>query len=45
MALFAREVVRELNKEDEDGSTLVTKLIDEAVRNAVEDGCEGVDHD
>ena len=44
-AAFAREVVRQLNREEEDGSTLVTKLLDRAIEDAVGDGCDGVDHD
>ena len=34
-----------LNAEDEDGSTLLTRMLDEAIMQAVEDGCDGVDHD
>lgn len=44
-ALFATEVCRYLNVEEEDGATLATKMIDTAIINAVEDGCEGVDHE
>jgi len=44
-ALFAKEVRRMLLDEAEDGSTLLTGMIDQAIINAVEDGCEGVDHD
>ena len=43
--LFAKEVRRYLSAEEEDGSTLLTKTIEQAIINAVEDGCEGVDHD
>ena len=43
-ALFTREVAAAINREDEDGSTLLTRMLDEAVRDAVESGCEGVDH-
>lgn len=42
--VFTREVASAINEEAEDGSTLLTRMIDEAVRNAVESGCEGVDH-
>lgn len=45
VSVFAREVVQQLNREDEDGSTLVTKLLDRAIEDAVGGGCEGVDHD
>lgn len=42
---FAREVERALNREEEDGSTLLSKMIDLAIVDAVGDGCEGVDHE
>ncbi len=42
--IFAKEVAREINRENEDGSTLLTKMLDKAIRIAVENGCEGVDH-
>lgn len=42
---FAEAVVQELNREAEDGSTLVTQMMDEAIKQAVENGCEGVDPD
>lgn len=45
VAVFAEEVQRALNTEDEDGSCLVSRMIDEAISNAVGDGCEGVNHD
>lgn len=44
-AVFAKEVVRQINREDEDGSTLLTRMFDEAMKQAVENGCEGVDHE
>lgn len=31
--------------EDEEGSTAVHNLLDKAMYDAVEQGCEGVDHD
>lgn len=43
--VFARAVVDAINKEAEDGSTLLTRMLDAAIAAAVEDGCEGVDHD
>lgn len=43
-AVFALEVVRQMNREEEDGSTMVTKLLDKAISDAVGDGCDGVDH-
>lgn len=42
---FALEVARAINDEAEDGSTLLTRMLDEAIAKAVEDGCDGVDHD
>lgn len=44
-AVFAREVVRAINDEGEDGSTRLTRMLDDAIRHAVEQGCEGVDHE
>lgn len=45
MTAFTKEVLRVINDEREDGSTLLTDLLDTAIKNAVENGCEGVDHD
>lgn len=42
---FALEVARAINDEAEDGSTLLTRMLDAAIAKAVEDGCDGVDHD
>lgn len=42
---FAFAVAEAINHEDEDGSTLLTRMLDEAIMQAVEDGCDGVDHD
>ena len=41
-AIFAQEVVRQLNREGEDGSTPVTRLLGRAIEDAVGDGCEGI---
>lgn len=41
---FASEVVYALNDEGEDGSTPVSRLLDAAIRQAVECGCEGLDY-
>ena len=41
---FALEVARAINAEAEDGSTLLTRMLDKAISKAVESGCEGVDH-
>lgn len=43
-ALFVKEVVRELYREEEDGSTLIHYMFDKAIYAAIENGCEGVDH-
>lgn len=40
--VFGREVCRAMNDEGEDGSTLVTRMVDAAIERAVEGGCEGV---
>jgi len=44
-AVFAREVMYAINAENEDGSTLLTDMLDKAIKQAVENGCEGVDYD
>ena len=40
--VFAREVARALQREEEDGSTPLHVLFDNAAESAIEDGCEGV---
>lgn len=42
---FAEAVAEAINHEEEDGGTLLTRMLDEAIMAAVEDGCDGVDHD
>lgn len=42
---FAKDVLTELLAEGEDGSTMVTKMLDAAIKEAVEQGAEGLDHD
>jgi hypothetical protein len=39
---FAREVCRQLEREEEDGATLLSDMLDKACARAVEDGAEGV---
>jgi len=39
---FARDVVNEINDEEEDGSTLLTGLFDKATERAVENGSLGI---
>lgn len=41
--LFGRELVSELNREDEQGTTRVHRLLDAAAREAANQGAEGVD--
>lgn len=43
--VFAEAVMEALLDEDEEGSTAVHNLLDKAMYDAVEQGCEGVDHD
>jgi len=40
---FAKEFVRELNREAEDGTTLVHIALDAALTRAIENGAEGVE--
>ena len=40
---FAKELLRELNKEQEDGSTPIHQLFDNAFIAAIDNGAEGVD--
>jgi hypothetical protein len=42
--VFAEEVVLALESEREDGSSILSDALDAAVKHAIEDGCEGVDH-
>lgn len=42
---FARDLVSELNREDEQGTTPVHRLLDQAAKDAVAQGCGGVDFD
>jgi hypothetical protein len=39
---FADDVVRELVREEEDGTTIVHKMFDQAFENAVDQGAEGI---
>lgn len=40
---FAKVVCDYLQYEDEDGSTVIHAALDSAMRDAVEDGCDGVE--
>lgn len=42
-ATFAKALVTELNSESEDGTTLIHKLFDACINEAVEQGAEGID--
>lgn len=42
-ALFARDLVRALNSEDEQGTTMVHKMFDAAINEALEQGAEGIE--
>ena len=42
-AVFAKEVVRELNREQEDGSTPLTRLLDQMIEEAINQGAEGIE--
>lgn len=41
---FAKEFVRQLNDEAEDGETILHRAFDEAIVQAIEQGAEGVRH-
>lgn len=40
---FAKEILRELRREEEDGTTLVHLMLDKAAERAVENGAEGIE--
>ena len=42
-AAFAKEVARELDRESEDGSTPLTRLLDTVIEEAINQGAEGVE--
>lgn len=43
--VFMKEVVDEINNEiSEDGSTLLTNMLDKAITKAIENGCGGIDY-
>lgn len=39
---FAEAILMSLQREEEDGSTVIHHALDKAAINAVEDGCEGI---
>jgi len=42
--IYAEELKNLLNREDEQGTTQVHKLMDWAFNESIEQGCEGIDH-
>ena len=42
---FMAAVCSELNAEDEDGSTPLSRVLDAAILQAIENGCDGIDHE
>ena len=42
-AAFAKDVARELNRESEDGSTPLTRLLDSVIEEAINQGAEGIE--
>lgn len=45
ISAFAAAVADAINQEEEDGGTLLNRMLDDAIIMAVENGCDGVDHD
>jgi hypothetical protein len=41
---FARDLVRELNREEEDGSTRVHRMFDAAIEAAIDGGADGIEY-
>jgi hypothetical protein len=41
--IFAKELVRTLNDEEEDGTTAIHRMIDSAIFKAYENGAEGIE--
>lgn len=42
-ALFAKDLVRALNDENEEGTTMVHKMFDAAINEALEQGADGIE--
>lgn len=40
---FAKELVTELNRESEDGSTAIHKMFDACINEAIDQGAEGIE--
>lgn len=41
--VFAKEVADKINDEDEQGNTLLTRMLDKAIADAINWGCEGIE--
>ncbi len=41
--VFAKEVIQELNHEEENGDTLITLMLDKAIGRAINHGAEGIE--
>lgn len=39
---FIEEINEQLNEEDEDGSTYISRLLEDIINEAIENGCEGI---
>ena len=42
-ALFAQDLVRALNDENEEGTTMIHKMFDAAINEALEQGADGIE--
>ena len=42
IGVFAKEIVSQLHQEEEDGSTIFSRMFDEAILQAISNGAEGV---
>lgn len=42
---FAKDILSSLESEDDDGTTLMHKMFDEAITNAIDNGSENVEYD
>ncbi len=40
--IFINEIIHEINHEAEDGSTMLTNMLDSAILNAISNGCDGI---
>jgi len=42
--VFFNEIINEINHEAEDGSTMLTNMLDAAILTTVNNGCEGIQY-